>query len=409
MMKRSRGCLYIAIIVSLFLLIAVVAVSFIRGRSDKNQTIYPHDVMTQEDSTEGQTNISGLDAVADLSFERVSRTALKLIWSDDLDEKAEKYLVYRRSVLNDGEWEQIASVLSDGVTDMISHQYDDILPSDSIQQLEYRIDVVSHEQNTSQGIPIIASNLLACIDPGHYLNSSELTGEDLYGYGEGLFMLKLAKTLRETLLNGYGISCVLTRETDDISIGGYTNGDLDNSHISLRGEYAQGSDLFLSLHTNANQDDANGYPTCNQPLSINKTVVFVNKVAKNSQQYIQVANEIGQRLSTANYRLGLATMEHFVGASISEVHDWSDEFNDALNEPGAVCFRPGEHGDDYYGVLRGAALVGVPGLIVEHGFHTVAEIRRAAMESNLADKWSEADASGIAEAFGFYSIENTRR
>ena len=55
---------------------------------------------------------------------------------------------------------------------------------------------------------------------------------------------------------------------------------------------------------------------------------------------------------------------------------------------------------NYYGVLRGASNVKVPGMIIEHGFHTVEEVRRLAMEEDLTQKWAEADAYGIAKGFG---------
>lgn len=60
-----------------------------------------------------------------------------------------------------------------------------------------------------------------------------------------------------------------------------------------------------------------------------------------------------------------------------------------------------EHSRDYYGVLRGASAVGVPGMIVEHAHHTVAETRQYAMTGPLAELWADADAKGIAAAYDF--------
>lgn len=39
-------------------------------------------------------------------------------------------------------------------------------------------------------------------------------------------------------------------------------------------------------------------------------------------------------------------------------------------------------------------------MIIEHGFHTVEEVRKLAMEGNLAKQWAKADAEGIAKGFG---------
>ena len=66
-----------------------------------------------------------------------------------------------------------------------------------------------------------------------------------------------------------------------------------------------------------------------------------------------------------------------------------------------MYYRVGQDGRDYYGVLRGAAAVGVPGLIIEHGMHTVPEVRKTAMEGDLLCRWACADARGIANGFGF--------
>ena len=51
-------------------------------------------------------------------------------------------------------------------------------------------------------------------------------------------------------------------------------------------------------------------------------------------------------------------------------------------------------------MLRGATNVGVPGMIIEHGYHSVKEVRYAAMRTDLASKWAKADAYGIAKGFG---------
>ena len=182
-------------------------------------------------------------------------------------------------------------------------------------------------------------------------------------------------------------------------MGGYTNNNLDEGHISLRGSYAQKSDLFLSLHTNANQDNANGYATDEQPVSINKTLVFVNKVAYEDKQMLYLANTIGSYLTKVNYDMQVSESDEFQSIETKEeAKSWSDEYNDQLNVPGTVCVRWGEHGD-YYGVLRGAAMVNVPGLIIEHGFHTIPEVRKLALTGELLEKWAEADANGIAEGY----------
>ena len=241
-------------------------------------------------------------------------------------------------------------------------------------------------------------NIVVCIDAGHYKGRNVLSGKNVYGYDEGIVTLKIALQLKEELKK-YGIDSYLTRETDNIKIGGYKNKTLDSGHISLRGEYAKKADLFVSLHTNANNSNANGYETCDQPVEINKTIVLINKVACNSSKFVKLANEVGKAVTTANYEAGVSTTKKFTSVKKGKVKKWTDSYNDSLNKKGTVCYRFGKNGD-YYGVLRGASNVKVPGMIIEHGFHTVEEVLRLAMEEDLTQKWAEADAYGIAKGFG---------
>lgn len=345
--------------------------------------------------------------VSALSFSRAASDRIALRWPDGSDGAVSVYAVMRKSVSgSDSNWVKVGEVPSDGVSTGSDNVFEDRLESTSPQQYLYRIDAVSVDPagSTQEGLAIPASNILVCLDPGHYKNSSTLQGENLYGYGEGIFTLRLGLALRDVLENTYGIQCRMTRETDVITLSGYTNGQLDQQHLTLRGEYAQGCDLFLSLHTNANQDNVNGYPTCSQPIGITKTLVFVNQLGAASNTTLRQANAIGTNLSRVNYDMGFAGDPGFETVSRDTIHGWSDAYNDALDTKGSVCARLNEKGGDYYGVLRGANAVGVPGMIVEHAHHTVAEMRKAAMEGDLASRWAKADAAGIAEGYGFSPV-----
>ncbi len=238
-----------------------------------------------------------------------------------------------------------------------------------------------------------------CIDPGHYAGVNAI--DDGLGFAEGDFTLEVALRLQAILRDTYGIESCLTRSGGTAVLGGYSDLELDQEHISLRGAYAaeQGCDFFMSIHTNANLEDANGCPTFDQPIGITKTVVLVNVPCGKSERWLAVANEIGTRLSRVNADLGLAESDSFQPASVGQIPAWSDEWNDSLNRPGAVLQRLREN-EDYYGVLRGAAEVGVPGIIVEHGFHTVRRMREMAVNENLAETWAKADADAIAAALG---------
>lgn len=245
-----------------------------------------------------------------------------------------------------------------------------------------------------------------CIDPGHFTGINQAPEPDSYGYCEGDFNLQVALALRRILAERYGIEACLTRDSGDITIDGRTNWALDRSLVELRGRYAAeaGCDVFISLHTNGNQDDVNDQPTWQQPAEITKTVVIVNIPCRESEQWLNVANEIGERVTAASARIGLSPNGSFYRVAADNMPTWTDEWNDSVTLPGSVFYRLAD-GKDYYGVLRGAADAGVPGMIIEHGFHTVAQMRYLAQNGNLAEIWAEADAEGIAAGLGLLNNE----
>ena len=252
---------------------------------------------------------------------------------------------------------------------------------------------------------VLQTDIRICIDPGHFGGVNEVITDTGTYYCEGDVTLEIAKTLQKILKEDYGISAYLTRDTETITIDGYSNETLDNSHISLRGKAAQGADLFLSLHTNANLDGANGFDTYFQPVGINKPIIIANQIACQQETALKTGNSIGKNIAQIYRETGLSSQDTFQtnmdGESLLE---WSDALNDSLDTPGTICRRTGNNGD-YYGVLRGAAEAGVPGFIIEHGFHTVEEVRKQAAKGGLIDRWAEADAKGIAEGFGLLPEE----
>ena len=158
--------------------------------------------------------------------------------------------------------------------------------------------------------------------------------------------------------------------------------------------------MFISLHTNSNNSHANGYPTNSQPITINKPLIILNLLAKENEICINIANKIGENLSVVNFNEGLAKSKDFDSVKKGSLSEWTVAKNDSITINGSVYYRMGENGD-YYGVLRGANVAGVPGMIVEHGFHSVSEVRKKAMQSDLINKWADADAKAIAVGFGF--------
>ena len=193
----------------------------------------------------------------------------------------------------------------------------------------YRVDVTAaspDKYKSESGEEIPATNLILCIDPGHFEGKNAVTSDDL-GYAEGDFSLALAIELEKTLKETYGISSKLTRNSGTITIDGYEDRQLDSSHISLRGELAKDCDLFVSLHTNANLENAGGSPTEQQPISINKPIIFVNSVALDNPTALRIANEVGSRLAAASFDQGLSETKAFREAQKQEVLEWTDAYN----------------------------------------------------------------------------------
>lgn len=340
-----------------------------------------------------------------IQTERLSGQSIQIAWSDALDREVETYLVKRCELSRTGQvgkWSVVGEVASDGVPEGVPVRFTDVLSDGAIKQFVYVIDLEIRdgaEYSGGQSQPVLASNLMVCIDPGHYSGVNQIAGE----YTEGDAVLELGRILKADLKETYGIDSCMTRTDGTISLHGYSNESLDTAHLSFRGRYAgeRDCDLFVSLHTNANEANANGYPTFSQPIAINKPILILNTIACTSQTVLDATNAVGKNLSQVNVQSGVGSVAEFKAAVPSRIDQWTEEYNDGVGLPGTVFCRLDGEGRDYYGVLRGAADAGVPGMIIEHGMHTVPEVRKAVAEGDLLMRWAEADAQGIAWGFGF--------
>lgn len=404
-MLKRRWRIVTAVIILGLLLGLLMGLWYIKSmendRTDRETQRSREDSGDTEESADKNTEAIKKEKirVESLRFERVSECELRIKWSDQYNPYVEEYIV-KRQENKESDWETVGTLTSDQIAEERTLAVVDTLKDDGMQQYMYRVDVKVTDEDryeATEGEMIAASNILICIDPGHYAGRNLVQSEDGLGYAEGDVTLGIAKELSKILMDDYGVSSIMTRDSGSITIDGYTDGDLDGSHISLRGKYAKDSHLFLSLHTNANLDNANGYATNEQPVSINKPILILNEIACESEEMLEIANAVGRSVTQANSQAGLAAVKEFdaVGDQ-NDIREWTDFYNDKLEVPGTVCSRLGRNGD-YYGVLRGAAEVGVPGMIIEHGYHTVPEVREQAMEGDLKEVWAQADALGIAE------------
>lgn len=189
-----------------------------------------------------------------------------------------------------------------------------------------------------------------CLDAGHFGEYNRSTVNP--AYWESKFSWKFHLLLKAEL-EKYGIEVITTR-TDQAK-------DLD---LVQRGRKSAGCDLFLSIHSNACGDANADYPLA---------CCCVNGSA----------DVIGYKLAEI--------VGKCMGSS-GKARTWK---------------RTGNGNSDYYGVLRGAAAVGVPGILLEHGFHTNLKNTNWLLDDANLQKMAEAEAKVIAEHFGVNSTDST--
>lgn len=184
----------------------------------------------------------------------------------------------------------------------------------------------------------ISKPFKVCLDAGHYGNYN---AGAVKGYYESVRMWKLTELLAKELTTR-GITVIKTRSNQATDLA-----------LTSRGRKAKGCDLFLSMHSNAASVESVDYPVAYVPLNGTGTA-------------------IGQKLAD------------IVADVMGTVQN------------GRTATRKGSGGADYYGVIRGAVAVGVPGVILEHSFHTNTKAAAWLMnDANLA-KLAKAEADCIA-------------
>lgn len=418
---KKKGIFFLCIVLLLIGMVAFLHEA-VNHRADDRETLLTEDQhkptqmqepVTEDVSTELEEPEEAV-SISELRAQRIDARHIKILWSDNLDTMATGYSIQKYdNRRGDHTWTSIGEKTVTEHTKGELYEYVDELDSGDPQQYVYRVVPEIKDDGryvAAEGPVVLCSNWKICIDPGHYAGKNEVPEPDSYGYAEGDFTLQIALALKERLEKEYGITVSMTRDSGSISIDGYTDASLDSGHISLRGAYAaeQQCDLFVSIHTNANEDNANGAATFQQPVSIDKPIIIANDRMLSSQMLCAVCNQVGQNLADVSYDMGISSHKDFTEITGNNVREWTSSYNDSTDESGTVVCRHGDHGQ-YYGVLRGAEEAGIPGIIIEHGYHTVAEMRDAARNSDLKSKWAEADAQGIASGIGFHKLSETDR
>lgn len=196
-----------------------------------------------------------------------------------------------------------------------------------------------------------------CIDAGHYGKYNRCPA--IKEYYESEIMWKLSN-LQKAHLEKLGVEVVLTRSNP--------NKDLA---LQTRGKKAAGCDLFISNHSNATGSGMNE--------SIDYVAVYHLTDDKTTK-----ADDISAEIARGIAPVIASVMGTKQGYKVLNRKSGNDRNNDgALN-------------DNYYGVLHGARLVNVPGLILEHSFHTNSRSVKWLLDEKNLDTLAKAEAAYIS-------------
>ena len=186
------------------------------------------------------------------------------------------------------------------------------------------------------------------VDPGH--GQGDNVGAN--GYREGTVMWHFGQFLQSEL-ESRGHVVVNTRPL-------ITN----EPSLSLRGGMAFDADLFISLHSNANSNP-----------SLRGVAIYDSVADKEDEMESELCAVISRTMGSPN--LGIRNRESNVNP-----------------------------GDDYYGVLRNAVLVGCPNaMLAEHSYHTNPQDAAWLMDHNNLRKLAIAEADCITK---YYKGENVK-
>lgn len=201
-----------------------------------------------------------------------------------------------------------------------------------------------------------------CLDPGHY--GSDYNPGIAAGYVESNFTWTYYKLMKERL-ERFGVEVIGTRASKDEDMG-----------LQARGRCSEGCDLFISIHSNAAlYEDGSINPEVNS--------VFAHWSVRSGGEMI--AKKIGNAL-TDFFR-----------------SEWG-----SCQAPTFYAQESEKHpGYDYFGVLKGAASVGTPGVIIEHSFHTNYTYCEWVMAGRNMERMADVEVNAIAEFYGLSPISNS--
>lgn len=204
------------------------------------------------------------------------------------------------------------------------------------------------------------SQPIVCLDAGHYGKYNRSPAVKSYYESDMAWTLHL---LLKAELESYGIKVTTTRTNKDKDLG-----------LKARGKASKGSDLFLSLHSNAVGSGVNE--------SIDYVAVY------------HLYEDAGTKIDDQSKDLA-----KLLAPVISKTMGVKQSPNISTRRGSGDHNDDGVLNDNYYSVLNGARLVGTPALILEHSFHTNTKATKWLLEESNLKKLAVVEAEIIANWF----------
>ncbi len=202
------------------------------------------------------------------------------------------------------------------------------------------------------------AKIRVCLDAGHHglYNRSPV----IPAYYESVAMWALHLMLKEEL-EDYGIEVTVTRAALN-----------DDPSLWDRGQASRGHTLFVSLHSNA----------CGTE-SVDRPVVLAYS-EDDATAVDETSRDLGYKLAKV-IEVTMGTSQP--GNIALKKADWDRDGNGRLD-------------DEWYGVLQASKKAGVPGVLLEHSFHTNTAATLWLSDDTNLRTLAQAEAAAIADYYG---------
>lgn len=227
------------------------------------------------------------------------------------------------------------------------------------------VGAVEKEENVNENAKFLAGKAI-CIDAGHCGEYNRCPAIPEYYESDMAWKLHL---MLKAYLEELGATVILTRPNQSV-----------DKALKERGMTARDCDLFLSIHSNA---VGNG---------MNESVDYV-AVYHLTEDASATCDDISEEVAKVLAPVIANVMGTNQGYKILTRKSSNDRNGDGVLN------------DNYYGVLNGARLVDVPGLILEHSFHTNSKSVRWLLQDANLSRLARAEAEAIARYFSGKDVE----